>query len=114
MVDVVFLLIIFFLVATTFTRERTIKINLAKSTQKEVVKNDNKEETILIDASGHFFIGKKQLKEDALKTHLANLHPDTAILLKADQKSSYQDLIRFLQMLNTTQLNKLNFVTEME
>lgn len=114
MVDVVFLLIIFFLVTTTFSRERTIEINLAKSNKNETVKQNPKEETILIDPEGNLFIGQKPYTEEELKTHLSNIDPSTAILLKADQKSNYKDLVKFLQMLNTTQLNKLNFITEME
>jgi biopolymer transport protein ExbD len=71
MIDVVFLLIIFFLITTTFQKERTINLNLAKSSSSKEMKKDDGI-TILIDKEGKYYFQKKETSLAKLKDILQN------------------------------------------
>ncbi|MCK5729080.1 MAG: biopolymer transporter ExbD, partial [Methylococcales bacterium] len=51
MIDVVFLLLIFFMVSTTFTKETGLNLNLPEA-KGDATKTDNSGITLLIDAKG--------------------------------------------------------------
>ncbi|MCK4951209.1 MAG: biopolymer transporter ExbD, partial [Gammaproteobacteria bacterium] len=70
LIDVVFLLLIFFMVSTTFKHDAELKIDLPEASAKAV---EQKKETIeiVIDAEGRYFINKQEVvnrKIETLKT----------------------------------------------
>jgi len=67
MIDVVFLLLIFFMVTTTFSKETSIKIQLPQAEGQEV--EQHKQVLLLvIDKSGQFFINDRALADKSLAT----------------------------------------------
>ncbi|MES9962979.1 MAG: biopolymer transporter ExbD, partial [Candidatus Sedimenticola sp. 20ELBAFRAG] len=61
LIDVVFLLLIFFMVSTTFDRESRIKVELPEAaTQDEQIKEE-KQLDIVVDAKGHYFVNQKEV-----------------------------------------------------
>ena len=60
LIDVVFLLLIFFMVSTSFTRETQIEIELPKASGKQLDITPDVVE-ISIDAEGNFYVNKKHL-----------------------------------------------------
>ncbi|MBW6452470.1 MAG: biopolymer transporter ExbD, partial [Methyloprofundus sp.] len=67
MIDVVFLLLIFFMVTTTFSKETSIKIQLPQAEGQEV--EQHKQVVLLmIDKSGQFFIDGRALQDKSLAT----------------------------------------------
>jgi hypothetical protein len=58
MIDMTFLLLIFFMVTTRISKEqKKVDIKLPGGEQREVPPNQNDRDTISIDAAGTFFIG---------------------------------------------------------
>ena len=95
LIDVVFLLLIFFLVATTFD---DMKIDLPQSTIKEI--SDIKEIQILVDRNKNMVMnfkenGKTQqipVNKDSLKSKLAeklDKMQDKNVIISADKKLDY-------------------------
>jgi len=98
LIDVVFLLLIFFMVSTTFKHESEITINLPESSSKSPTKEKNLIE-IAIDAKGTYYIDKRQVVNTELKTVMAALkkiagnRKKPTILISADSQTPHQSFI---------------------
>lgn len=98
LIDVVFLLLIFFMVSTTFKHENEITINLPESTSKSPPKEQNVVE-IAIDAKGTYYIDKRQVVNTDLKTvkralqKIAGDRKEPIILISADAQTPHQSVI---------------------
>ena len=111
MVDVVFLLIIFFLVTTTFQKERTINLDLAKSkSSKEYKKNDGL--TISINKEGKYYYQKKEVSLAKMKDILQNENKKGLILIKSDKDAAYKYVVNIMSLLQDLDLNNIDFITE--
>lgn len=111
MVDMVFLLIIFFLIATTMEKEKTIDVNLAQS-KGETVKEKPVESSIIIDSNGNYYFKDKSYNIEQLKEELQNIDVKSNIAIKADQESAYKHLLKLIDLLYELNLTNLNFITE--
>ena len=99
LIDVVFLLLIFFMVSTTFTRETQLSIDLpeATGTVKEAV---DRQVEILIDESGSYRVNGQGLVDDRMRTLQAAIYKISAgdttlpMIITADAQSSHQSVVR--------------------
>jgi len=98
LIDVVFLLLIFFMVSTTFQKESEISLQLPSATQKPVATSaDNIE--VVINAAGRFYINDQELvKSDSssLQAALAKLaggRRDIPLIIRADAKTPHQHVV---------------------
>ena len=98
LIDVVFLLLIFFMVSTTFKHENEITISLPESSSKSLPKENNIIE-IAIDAKGTYYIDKRQVVNTELKTvmlalqKIAGSRKTPTILISADAQTPHQSVI---------------------
>ncbi|MCK5092153.1 MAG: biopolymer transporter ExbD, partial [Gammaproteobacteria bacterium] len=98
LIDVVFLLLIFFMVSTTFKHDAELKIDLPEASAKAV---EQKKETIeiVIDAEGRYFINKQEVvnrKIETLKTAIYKISKGSntiPFIIRADAKSPHQAFI---------------------
>jgi biopolymer transport protein ExbD len=122
MIDVVFLLLIFFMVTTTFTRETGLNIKLPEANGQQT-KKDNRSITLLIDPKGHYFIstedamrGKRvdskvtTLKRELIKA-MAN-RPETPFVISADNKTSHKFVIKALDIASQVGFKHIAFATK--
>ena len=116
LIDVVFLLLIFFMVSTTFDRHAKLKVSLpessAKATQQQV------EPLVLsIDASGNYFINDRQVVNKTLDTLKQALQKtvgddkDIALVLRADANTPHQSVVRAMDAASQLGLTKLSIAT---
>ncbi len=111
MVDVVFLLIIFFLVTTTFQRNRSIEINMAKS-QGERKKETPTEVSITLDSKGELYIDGFKVTTSEFDSRVKNFDKNSSILIKADESSAYRDIMKIMDTLYQNEIFQMNFITE--
>lgn len=119
LIDVVFLLLIFFMVSTTFDRHATLKVALPESSAKATQKQD--EPLVLsIDAKGNYFLNDRQIVNqslDTLKQALKrtigdeNAIKDTALVLRADANTPHQSVVRAMDAASQMGLTKLSIAT---
>lgn len=86
MLDVVFIMLIFFVVTATFVREAGVEVNRPKATTTE--KHDNTTILIAIDMSNNIWIDKQQVDIRSVKAHIERLHienPDSGLIIQADE-----------------------------
>jgi biopolymer transport protein ExbD len=99
LIDVVFLLLIFFMVSTTFTRETQLSIDLpeATGTVKDAV---GRQIEILIDETGSYRVNGQGLVDGRMRTLQAAIYKissgDTTLpmIITADAQSSHQSVVR--------------------
>ena len=113
MTDIVFLLLLFFIMASTMSSPNDIKITLpqskAKSTTKSVLAK------VTIDAAGRYFVAKgssepKEIPAEMLESYILELvaqDTTTYIALHADQDIAYKEVVKVLDIANQ---NKLKLV----
>lgn len=119
MTDIIFLLLIFFVLASTMSSPNDIKINLPQAKARTVTKNTVAK--VSIDNLGNYFvaIGKQKARPimaDELDAYLCGIQQqDTAmfIALHADQDIAYKEVVRVLDIANQHKM-KLVIATQNE
>ncbi len=118
LIDVVFLLLIFFMVSTTFDRHARLKVSLPESSTKAM----QQQETPLIlsiDAKGNYFLNDRQiinqsidtLKQAILKTIAGAPVKDISLVLRADANTPHQSVVRAMDAASQLGLTKLSIAT---
>jgi biopolymer transport protein ExbD len=100
LIDVVFILLLFFVVTTTFTRETQLKVDLpeaASGTPPE--QTELKQVEVLIGADGAYSVNGKALLESNLSNLMAALQKESdgdnslPLIISADGKTPHQSVI---------------------
>lgn len=120
LIDVVFLLLIFFMVSTSFIKETHLAIDLPKAdnAQDAPVEADRLE--VLIDYRGQYTINQRVLTatdSGALASALRNLSGeiyDTPLIITADAKAPHQAVVRVMDVAGKLGFSKLSFTTQPE
>lgn len=116
LIDVVFLLLIFFMVSTTFERESQIEIMLpeasasAKTTDEFVMQ-------VTIDEEGTYYVNQQRVINTKLDTlmkamkQVAGDRKDPPIILSADAKTPHQSVVTAMDAARRLGFVHLNFAT---
>lgn len=100
LIDVVFLLLIFFMVTTTFDRETQLKIELPQASGE--LKKAKKMLDVSIDAKGRFFVNEAEVINTDIETikkalsQAAEGNEKPPILINADGNASHQSVVKVL------------------
>jgi len=95
LIDVVFLLLIFFMVSTTFDRQSELNIELPQATG-ELSKSEQKDIEVFIDATGKFAINGNELVNNHIDTLMRALrksggdNKDPRVIINADKNATHQ------------------------
>jgi biopolymer transport protein ExbD len=119
LVDVVFCLIIFLVVTTSFNRHSGLKLQLpqagAPSTAQQI-----SPVTITIDAEGHFYVGKDEVPERDVASlraaieRVAGDRRDLPVVLSADARTQHQAVVTAMEALGELGFEKLSIATTPE
>ncbi len=116
LIDVVFLLLIFFMVSTTFERESEIQIVLPEAAANAVKAEDFSLE-VTIDAEGTFFVNGQRVINSKIETlkkamkAVAGDRSDPPIILSADAQTPHQAVITVMDAARQLGFVHLNFAT---
>jgi biopolymer transport protein ExbD len=111
LIDVVFLLLIFFMVSTTFEHQSRIQIELPEATAT-ASKPEDKSLEIIIDSQGRYFIGDRQVVNTTLKTLKGAIRKtvgereEIPVIIRADARTPHQAVITALDA--TSQLGLIH------
>ncbi|GAB4357493.1 MAG: biopolymer transporter ExbD [Gammaproteobacteria bacterium] len=117
LIDVVFLLLIFFMVSTTFDRETELKIQLPEAAGEERQEAKAPIE-IVIDAQGRYFVNRQEVlnkKLETLKTALSKVagdRKDPPLVISADRMTPHEAVIRAMDAASQLGLVHITFVTK--
>ncbi|NOZ52320.1 MAG: biopolymer transporter ExbD [Gammaproteobacteria bacterium] len=116
LIDVVFLLLIFFMVSTTFDRESEIDVTLPEATQ-DVPQKKNETIEITISSEGVFYINSQRVINTQLSTlkqallKVANGREDPPIIISADAQTAHQAVVTVMDAARQLGFVHLSFAT---
>ncbi|HNX89148.1 MAG TPA: biopolymer transporter ExbD [Paludibacteraceae bacterium] len=113
MTDIIFLLLLFFVISSTMTTPNDIKLNLPSSKSEKATKKVIAK--VSIDREGNYFVSRNNEKSvpvtpESLEPYILNLvaqDTTTYLALYADEEISYKQVVRVLDIANQ---NKLKLV----
>jgi Biopolymer transport protein len=122
LIDVVFLLLIFFMISTTFTKETSLKINLPEANGDAAI-DQPKSVEVQIGADSQYAIqlsteGSSRAlinsNRSTLKSALAEFkdNPSLLLIVRADRKSPHDAMIRVLDVAQELGLSNITFATK--
>jgi biopolymer transport protein ExbD len=115
LIDVVFLLLIFFMVSTTFDTTSQLKINLPQASQTQSAESARKV-NLLIDAKGMFYVNSRELTNNnsaTLKAALERTMIDgkLPIVIQSDAASPVQSLVTAMDVVGQLGLPQVSIAT---
>ena len=101
-IDMVFLLLVFFLVATTFHQtEREMKIALPFASSSAPISRLLQELVINVDAEGRIYVGGRPTSPDdlrALVTQAVATNPEQKVTVRGDRNATYASIVGVLDI----------------
>ncbi len=94
MLDVVFIMLIFFIVTATFIKETGIEVNRPEAQESDPQKNVNI--LVAISATNEIWIDRRRVDVRSVRSVIERLHaenPKGAIVIKADAKSDTESVV---------------------
>lgn len=114
LVDMVFLLIIFFMLSTTFIVTPGIRMDLPRGSSDAIV-SEKKEIVISIDKEGSVYFNKERVDDSALAAMLratCGTNRDTAVMIRGDKEAGFGKIVQVLDMVRNSGLHRIAIVTE--
>jgi len=118
LIDVVFLLLIFFMVSTTFTKEAHIEIALPEASNEAVEVDDTEGIDIIVNANGDYVVNGQRLVNQQAKTLLQVISTlskgniDQPLTLTADAQASHQAVVRAMDVAAQLGFSQLKITTK--
>ena len=99
LIDIVFLLLVFFMLATSFIQKSTIEVNLSGGKTIEV---DNKKNNVvlILNKKGLIYLNNKLINVSNIRNEISNIvkkNPKYSVLIKSHKKIPVQKVIRLIE-----------------
>jgi biopolymer transport protein ExbD len=111
MIDVVFLLLIFFIVASTLNL-REVKSNIKLPDTKVVEHKEETEINVSINSEGQIFLGKAEVDLKSLEARLRNKLKNDSInnlTIFADKEVPFQNVVEVMDIAKKIKVKNLSF-----
>jgi len=113
LIDVIFLLLIFFMLTSSFIFQPGIKINLPKAVTSEVLHEQNV--VITITSQNLIYLRKKAVTSNELTRRLKEVAKENKpLLIKADRKASLGRVVEVWDICRASGISKVNIATNPE
>lgn len=115
LIDVVFLLLIFFMVSTVFKKEElALILNLPSGETSESKSNNNKSIQIEVTKKEIAFNGKKLTMAEFSDSLKDTGNKKVPVVLRVDESVEYKKVVKVIDLLKKYKLENLNLITEKE
>jgi biopolymer transport protein ExbD len=117
LIDVVFLLLIFFMVSTTFRKESDIRIDLPEASQQQPAEEQQTPLEVMVDASGRYRVNGQLLADNqpqTLKTALAVVAAsdrEQTFIIRADANTPHQAVVTVMDIAGQLGFRRLAIAT---
>lgn len=115
LIDVLFLLLIFFIVSSTFLEQPGMKLDLPKTSRREVLQMEGY--TLFIMTDGSMYINEEPITRDVLSERLKEIAPDVeerGLILKADESVRYGLVVEVMDIAKQSGIMKLVIATRLK
>ena len=99
LIDIVFLLLVFFMLATSFIQKSTIEVNLSSGEEIETFVKE-KMVILILNDKGQIYINKKLTNISSIGGQVSKIikkNPKNKILIKSHKKIPVQKVIRLIE-----------------
>ncbi len=97
MLDVVFIMLIFFIVTASFVKESGLDVN--KPEAATAVKKEKANILVAISATNEIWINRRRVDERQLKPNIQRLHaesPQGSVIVQADKAANVETLVKVM------------------
>ena len=115
LIDVLFLLLIFFMVSSTFLERPGMKLDLPKASHKESIRMEGY--TLFVTQEEKLFLNDEPVKLNELEAKLRKIAPEIeeeGIVLQADEQIRYGLVIEVMDMIKKSGIKKMVVATEIK
>jgi biopolymer transport protein ExbD len=113
LIDIVFQLLIFFMLTSSFVMQPGIRVNLPKAVTSEVVKFENID--ILVTSENVTYLNGKVVTNQELKNLLKQAAKrNQTILIKADKRASLGRVVEIWDLARDLGITQINIATNQE
>ena len=113
MLDVVFIMLIFFIVTTSFVKETGVDISRPSSSQAKQVKKGNI--LVAIKEDGVIWINKQEVDLRAVRSRVEKMHaenPEASAVIIADRGSRTGDLVEVMDQIKSAGVASISIAAE--
>ena len=113
LIDMVFLLLIYFMLTTNYMVDEGIKVNLPNA--KAAAPQTDEVITIYVNESGKFFLGSSETTSDLLFDQLKvkiGSNDDRIVVVKADRSAVLKDVVTAMDIAKAAGASRLSLATE--
>lgn len=115
MIDVVFLLIAFFMTLISFISSELVELELPEAEKATIPEEPGERQYISIDAGGQIYFGAQEITETALTTQLSAMKaelPTLKVFLRADSNTPHRYVNRVMEATAKAGIFDLIFASE--
>lgn len=118
LIDVVFLLLIFFMVSTTFERQAVLKVDLPEAQNVSVAQDQPITFELVIDQNGQYYLNDRQLVDGRPGTlraafeEAAGEDRDVPVILRADAQTPHHFVVTAMDVTAQLGFRRLSIATE--
>lgn len=112
MLDVVFIMLIFFIVTTSFVKESGIEVSRPNAETAE--KQERASIFIAINSEGGIFLQKRKIEIEAVRANIEKLHaesPEGAVVIQADKASETGILVQVMDQIRLAGVKNISVAT---
>ena len=110
LIDVIFLLLIFFMLTSSFIFQPGIKINLPKALTSEVIQKENL--IIIVTSDNSLYINERLISQEELASRLKIAAKESKpILIKSDREASLGKVVEVWDLCRSQGIQKINIAT---
>jgi len=110
MVNIFFLLFIFFLFTSSFIFQSGIRVSLPKAVTSEVIQQDNL--VVTVSRDNKLYLEDREINQDELLSRLRILSKeDTGLIIKADSRSSIGKVVEIWDACRREGISQINIAT---
>ena len=113
MLDVVFIMLIFFIVTASFVKEAGIDVNRPDAATAE--KKERGNILVAITSNGQIWIDKRQVDPRALRANIERLHaenPEGSVVIQADKDSKNGLLVQVMDAARMAGVEEISLAAE--
>ena len=115
MIDVVFLLLIFFLVTWSYARfENELDISVPAADESQDPQRRFGEQIINVTEDGRIIVNSVEMSDDELLESLnavAEIRPDQSVILRGDKAAAYEHIMRVLNICHKAKIYNIAFAS---
>ena len=113
MLDIVFIMLIFFVVTTSFVKESGIDVN--RPTASTAERKETGSILVAISMDNNVWIDKRRIDPDAIRPNIERLHaenPEGAVVIQADKASTSGLLVKVMDQIRLAGVTNISIAAQ--